>query len=127
MGHDLDGLIGFITRDDDWHDRLADVLEEHFLPALEAFDLDFEDLGDLLGDDWPMVLWGGGLEDLLGRRFGPDKENAADAYLEQQGSKEGAQTRIYIEGIAGYSRQPLRGQRNRTRQIHGADGHAFEC
>lgn len=99
MGHDLDRLIRFITRDDVWHERLADVLKEHFLPALEAFDLDFEDLGDLLGDDWPMVLWGGGLEDLLGRRFGPDKENAADAYLEQQGSKEGAQTRIYIEGL----------------------------
>lgn len=99
MGHDLDSLIGFITRDDVWHERLADVLEEHFLPALEAFDLDFKDLGDLLGDDWPMVLWGGGLEDLLGRRFGPDKENAADAYLEQKGSKEGAQTRAYIEGL----------------------------
>ena len=99
MGHDLDRLIRFITRDEIWHERLADVLEEHFLSALEAFDLDFEDLGDLLGDDWPMVLWGGGLEDLLGRRFGPSKDNAADAYLEQQGSKEGAQTRAYIEGL----------------------------
>jgi hypothetical protein len=99
MGHDLDGLIGFITRDDVWHERLADVLEEHFLPALEAFDLDFEDLGDLLGEDWPMVLWGGGLEDLLGRTFGPDNENAADVYLKRQGSKESAQTHAYIAGL----------------------------
>ncbi|WP_299668634.1 hypothetical protein [uncultured Ruegeria sp.] len=98
-GNDLGGLIGFITRDEIWYERLADVLDEHFLPALEAFDLDFEDLGDLLGDDWPMVLWGGGLEDLLGRTFGPGAENAADAYLKGSGSKESAQTRAYIKGL----------------------------
>ncbi|MDP5218778.1 hypothetical protein Q5Y75_16230 [Ruegeria sp. 2205SS24-7] len=99
MGHDLDGLIGFITGDETWHARLADVLDEHFLPALETFDLDFDDLGDLLGDDWPMVLWGGGLEDLLGRRFGPDNETAADVYLKRHGSKESAKTRAYIAGL----------------------------
>lgn len=99
MGHDLDSLIRFITRDDVWHERLADVLEEHFMPALEAFDLDFEELGDLLGDDWPMVLWGGGLEDLLGRRFGPNKENAADVFLKRQGSKASPRTRAYIAGL----------------------------
>ncbi len=99
MGHDLDRLIGFITRDEVWHARLADVLEEHFLPALETFDLDFEDLGEVLGEDWPMVLWGGGLEDLLGRTFGPDNENAADVYLKRRGSKENAQTRAYIAGL----------------------------
>ncbi len=98
-GNDLGGLIGFITRDEIWHERLADVLDEHFLPALEAFDLEFEDLGDLLGEDWPMVLWGGGLEDLLGRTFGADAENAADAYLKGSGSKESAQTRAYIKGL----------------------------
>ncbi|WP_299987058.1 hypothetical protein [uncultured Ruegeria sp.] len=99
MAHDLEGLIKFVTSDETWHQRLADVLEEHFLPALEAFDLDFEDLGDLLGEDWPMVLWGGGLEDLLGRTFGPNNENAADAYLKRQGSKENTQTRTYIAGL----------------------------
>ena len=98
-GNDLGGLIGFITRDEIWHARLADVLNEHFLPALEAFDLDFEDLGELLGDDWPMVLWGGGLEDLLGRTFGPNTENAADVYLKGSGSRESAQTRAYIKGL----------------------------
>ncbi|NOD78839.1 hypothetical protein [Ruegeria sp. HKCCD4332] len=99
MGHDLDRLIRFITRDDIWHERLADVLEEHFLPALETFDLDFEVLGEVLGDDWPIVLRGGGLEDLLGRTFGPASENAADVYLKRQGSKESAQTRAYIAGL----------------------------
>ncbi|WP_299987100.1 hypothetical protein [uncultured Ruegeria sp.] len=99
MPHDLEGLIKFITSDETWHQRLADVLEEHFLPALETFGLDFEDLGDLLGDDWPMVLWGGGLEDLLNRKFGPNNENAADAYLERHGSKESAQTQAYIAGL----------------------------
>ncbi|CUK20718.1 hypothetical protein RUE5091_04550 [Ruegeria denitrificans] len=98
-GNDLGGLIRFITRDEVWHERLADVLDEHFLPSLEAFDLDFEDLSDLLGEDWPTVLWGGGLEDLLGRTFAPGNENAVDAYLKRHGSKESTQTRAYIEGL----------------------------
>lgn len=106
-GNDLGGLIRFITRDEIWHERLADVLDEHFLPALEAFDLDFEDLGDLLGEDWPMVLWGGGLEDLLGRTFGPGRRKCCRCLSERKRFQgECANPRLHqrIEGRAG---QPL--------------------
>jgi hypothetical protein len=41
--HDLDGLIRFILRDEVWNERLAEVLDEHLGPALEEFDVDFED------------------------------------------------------------------------------------
>lgn len=46
-----------------------------------------------------MVIWGGGLEDLLGRTFGPENETAADAYLKRHGSKDSSETRAYIAGL----------------------------
>jgi hypothetical protein len=97
--HDLDGLIRFILRDEVWGERLAEVLDKHLGPALEEFDVDFEDLGDLLGQSWPMILWGCAFEDFLGRRYGAGGDNVADLYLKRRGWKEPALTRVYIEGL----------------------------
>ncbi|MGI1660956.1 hypothetical protein ACRDNQ_01845 [Palleronia sp. KMU-117] len=97
--HDLDGLIRFILRDEVWSERLREVLDEHLGPALEEFDIDFEDLGDLIGQSWPMILWGCAFEDLLGRRYGAGGDNVADLYLKRRGWKEPALTRSYIEGL----------------------------
>jgi hypothetical protein len=97
--HDLDGLIRFILRDEVWNERLAEVLDEHLGPALEEFDVDFEELGDLLGRSWPMILWGCAFEDLLGRRYGAGGDNVADLYLKRRGWKEPALTRAYMEGL----------------------------
>lgn len=55
--HDLSGLIKFLGRDD-WQDRLQDVMGDHFGPAMEEFDLEYDEIGDLLGDHWTMTLWG---------------------------------------------------------------------
>ena len=97
--HDLDGLIRFILRDEVWAERPAELLDEHLGPALEEFDVDFEELGDLLGQSWPMILWGCAFEDLLGRRYGAGGDNVADLYLKRRGWKEPALTRAYIEGL----------------------------
>ena len=53
--HDLDGLIRFIRRDDIWRERMADVLAEHLAPAMEEFEVGFEEIGEILGESWPMV------------------------------------------------------------------------
>lgn len=45
----VEGVITFIGREDIWRERLDGVLVEHLGSATEEFDLDFEDLGDLLG------------------------------------------------------------------------------
>jgi hypothetical protein len=97
--HDLDGLIRFIRRDEVWSKRMADVLEEHLAPAMEEFDVDFEELGEILGESWPMVLWGCAFEDILGRTYGADGENIADLYLKRRGWKETALNRAYIAGL----------------------------
>ncbi|MFC3061035.1 hypothetical protein [Paenirhodobacter populi] len=98
-GHDLEGLMRFLGRDDIWRERLQDVLDEHFGPAMEEFDVDFEELGDIVGDHWPMTLWGCAFEDLLSREYGQNHENIIDQYLKRRGWSEKALNRAYIEGL----------------------------
>jgi len=98
-GNDIEGLIRFIGREDGWKERLADVMDEHLLPAMEEFDVDFEELGDILGSSWPMVLWGCAFEDFLGRTYGSEGQNIVDLYLKRRGWRETARNRAYIEGL----------------------------
>jgi len=97
-GHDLIGLIKFLGRAD-WKEPLQDVLDEHLGPAMEAFDLEYDDINELLGDQWAMTLWGCAFEDFLTRTLEPDGRNLVDAYLKRRGWKEGAQTRAYIAAL----------------------------
>jgi len=98
-GHDLEGLMRFLGREELWKERLQDVLNEHFGPALEKFEIDFEELGEIVGESWPMILWGCAFEDLLSREYGPDNENIIDLYLKRRGWSEAALNRAYIEGL----------------------------
>ncbi|RYH06606.1 hypothetical protein [Tropicimonas sp. IMCC6043] len=95
----VDGLIGFIGKDNTWRERLLEVLGEHIGPALEEFDLEFEDLDVLLSDPWPMTLWGCAFEDLLGRTYGKGQTNVVDVYLGKRGWNETAEDRAYLAGL----------------------------
>lgn len=97
--HDLDGLIRLIHRDAVWRERMADVLDEHLAAAMEEFEVDFEEPGEVLGEAWPMVLWGCAFEDLLGKTYGTNRENIVDLYLERRGWKEAALNRAHIAGL----------------------------
>ncbi|SIN99513.1 hypothetical protein SAMN05444722_0047 [Rhodovulum sp. ES.010] len=99
QGHDLGGIIDFAHRDEAWAERLAGVVDEHFLPALEEFDLDFEDLADILGNQAPWTLWGCAFEDFLSRRWPPDGQNIVETYLKRRGWTEKVLNRAYIEGL----------------------------
>ncbi len=97
MRNDISDLLGFIGQDDVWRDRLQDVVAEHLMPALEEFEIDDDDLSELLGEPWPGVLWGCGFEDFLGRRYG--EENIVDLYLKRRGWKETALNRDYFAAL----------------------------
>ncbi len=97
MRNDISDLLGFIGRDDVWRGRLQDVVAEHLMPALEEFELDDDDLSELLGEPWPGVLWGCGFEDFLGRRYG--EENIVDLYLKRRGWNETALNREYFASL----------------------------
>src|SRR5712671_1160438 len=95
---DLAGLIKFLARDD-WKSSFEEVLGEHFGPAMQAFDLEYEAIGAALGGSWDMTLWGVAFEDFLGRQFDPDGRNFVDEYLRRRGWNESAPTKAYMRGL----------------------------
>lgn len=97
MRNDISDLLDFIGRDAVWRDRLQDAVAEHLMPALEEFEIDHDDLPELLGEPWPGVLWGCGFEDFLGRRYG--EENIVDLYFKRRGWKETALNRDYFAAL----------------------------
>jgi hypothetical protein len=95
--NDISGLLAFIGREGDWRERLQDVVAEHLMPALEEFEIDHDDLADLLGEQWSGVLWGCGFEDFLGQHY--EDGNIVDLYLKRRGWKETALNRAYFTAL----------------------------
>jgi hypothetical protein len=95
---DLSGLIKFLARDD-WKPALEEVMDEHFGPAMRAFDLEYEEIGAALGGGWDMILWGVAFEDFLGRQLPPDNRNFVDEYLRRRGWNESALAKAYMRGL----------------------------
>ena len=86
-GHDLSGIIKWCASED-WRPRVDAVMAEHFEPAMKAFGLDFQEIGETLGAATRIVtLWGCAFEDFLTRRFGSGDENAIEVYLRRRGWK----------------------------------------
>ncbi|NGO55981.1 hypothetical protein [Allomesorhizobium camelthorni] len=96
--HDLKGLMKFLARDE-WRSCFEEVFDDHFGPVLEAGDMEFEDLAEILGDDWAMTLWGCAFEDFLTRNFDVAGGNIVDEYLKRRGWKENAQTKAYMKAL----------------------------
>ena len=95
--NDISDLLAFISREDDWRDRLQEVVAEHLMPALEEFEIDHDGLVDLLGEQWSGVLWGCGFEDFLSCRY--EDGNIVDLYLKRRGWKETALNRDYFAAL----------------------------
>jgi len=97
-GHDLSGIIKWCARED-WLPRVDAVMAEHFEPAMKAFGLDFQEIGEALGGTWAVTLWGCAFEDFLTRRFGPGDENPVEVYLRRRGWKEPVTARTYMTAL----------------------------
>ena len=95
---DLTGLIKFLARGD-WKSRFEEVMGEHLGPAMQAFGLEYEEIGAALGGGWDMTLWGVAFEDFLGRQVLPESCNFADDYLRRRGWNESAPAKAYIRGL----------------------------
>jgi len=95
--HSLFGIMRFMGRDQ-WQSDLQEVMDEHFGAVLEETDLEFEDLGEILGEHWQMSLWGCAFEDALSLEF-DDGRNPVDDYLKRRGFKETVQTKAYLKAL----------------------------
>lgn len=96
--HDLKGLMKFLARDE-WRGCLEEVFDDHFGPVLRAGDMEFDDLAEILSDDWAMTLWGCAFEDFLTQDFDIAGVNIVDEYLKRRGWKEGAQAKAYMKAL----------------------------
>lgn len=74
------------------------MLDEHFGPALEEFDLDFEELEEILGSQLPWVMWGCAFEDFLSRDWDPDG-NVVDLCHKRLGWREPVLAKAYMQGL----------------------------
>jgi hypothetical protein len=97
-GHELTGLIKFLGRDD-WKRHLDEVVAEHFGPAMEEFDLEYDEISEVLDDQWATTLWGCAFEDFLTRAVGAHGSNIVDVYLKRRGWNEGAQAKAYMKAL----------------------------
>ena len=97
-GSDLSRIIKFVDRED-WRDPFQDAISDHCGEAMEAFDLESGDIGDLLGHHYAGILFGCALEDLMTRRFEPDGLNLVDDYLKRRGWNETVPTKSYLRAI----------------------------
>ena len=97
-GYDLSRLIKFTLRED-WRDALEDAMAEHVGLAQEEFGVEFEEIGDILGDHYEGLLFGCALEDLMTRRFEPDGINLVDDYLKRRGWNESAPAKAYMRAL----------------------------
>ena len=97
MRNDISDLLTFISKDDIWLGRLQEVVAEHLMPALEEFDLEHDELDEVLGEPWSGVLWGCGFEDFLSRNY--DDGNIVDLYLKRRGWNETAPNRAYFAAL----------------------------
>jgi hypothetical protein len=95
----ISGLLTFIGREDGWRERVQEVIEEHLGAVIDAFEIDSEDLADLLGEPASGMLRGCGFEDFLGRRFGSQGENIVDLYLKRRGWKKTALNLTYFSAL----------------------------
>ena len=96
--HDLKGLMKFLAREE-WRECFDEVFYDHFEPVLDAGDMEFEDIAEILGDDWAMTLWGCAFEDFLTQDFEVEGGNIVDEYLKRRGWKENAQAKNYMKAL----------------------------
>lgn len=97
-GHDLNGLIKFLARDE-WQACFNGVFQEHFGAILDGCDIAFGDLTQMLGEHWATVLWGCVFEDFLTQDFEVEDGNIIAAYLKRRGWKEPAQAKAYMKAL----------------------------
>jgi hypothetical protein len=101
--------LGYVFEKETTHDlgtvavhmikALEDAMADHFGLAQKEFGIEFEEIGDILGDHYEGLLFGCALEDLMTRRFEPDGINLVDDYLKRRGWNETAPAKAYMRSL----------------------------
>jgi hypothetical protein len=96
--HSISGLMKWLSHEE-WREPFADVLDLHLGPACDDYEMDFEDIAEVIGNHAAMTLWGCAFEDFLTHSVEPDGRNVVEDYLKRRGWKESAGNRRYMEAL----------------------------
>jgi hypothetical protein len=94
----LEGLARWAERDD-WAELFDEVFDRHFGDLLDAYDVDFEALDEIIGADNADMLWAWALEDFATLPRPEDGLTVVDDYLKRRGWKEGPTNRRMLEAL----------------------------
>jgi hypothetical protein len=94
----LEGLVRWAEREE-WAELFDEVFERHFGEMLDAYDLDFEALDDIVGAEDADLLWAWALEDFATQPRPQDGLTIVDDYLKRRGWKESATNRRHLEAL----------------------------
>ena len=95
--HDLSKLMKWMLQEP-WSAFLEGVMAQHFEPAMETLDLEFDQIDEVLGGGFGPTLWGVAFEDALTRRT-EDGVSPVEAYLTRRGWTESPGARRYISAL----------------------------
>lgn len=95
--HRLERLTKWASRPE-WNEAMENLLDSHVFLVTGRYDLDLDQLADIIGETAVMNLWACAFEDLLSRDF--DGRNVVDDYLKRRGWKESASNRAYIKALS---------------------------
>jgi hypothetical protein len=93
----LSGLIKWLRREP-WSNAFRELLERHLGRACDQADVPIEELGDVIGNHWAMILWGCAFEDFLTREVA-GAGNIVDDYLKRRGWNEKAPNKAYMTAL----------------------------
>jgi hypothetical protein len=95
--HCLTKLIKFIRRTE-WEEAFAEVVEQHLGRACSKFDIEPEEVFDVIGEVAGTILHGCALEDFMARDYEGGR-NVVDEYLKRRGYAESPGARRYMQAL----------------------------
>lgn len=94
----LDNLLVW-SRRGDWPSLSGQIMEEHFAPVDDQFQLSEEQFAEILGEVGLTMFTGFVLEDFLSARFGENRDNVIDDYLKRRGWRESVPGKRYLQAL----------------------------
>ena len=91
---EVSGLIKWLRREP-WDAAFGELLERHLGRACDKAGVPLEELGEVIGEHWAMILWGCAFEDFLTREVA-GAGNVVDDYLKRRGWNEKAPNKAYM-------------------------------
>lgn len=84
---------------EEWRERTHQIVAGHLAPACDDFDIDLDDLAEVIGPESCGMAVSCALDDLLTCDFEPDDRNVVDDYIKRRGWKESVSAKRCLQAM----------------------------